>query len=187
MGKKQIELAFEHMNTNIRITNNKVCHICPYRLYANDKDLVTLGTGNIHSNFIFILPTYDTKAKLGYSNLLSLLHKSYYDIVGRSIFEDSYITRLVKCNKTKEYDLYTSAIGPCSNYLIYEINRLNAKNIVFFGSSYEDYISNSSTVGMNIPFKNIHKLYSPAVLLYDNSKIKEKFMTDLTTIVSNYQ
>lgn len=182
--KRQSEIAYEHLTTGIKIKTSNICSSCPYRVYAADDENVTFGAGNIHSNFIFVLPTYDVKSKLGYSNLLSLLVDSYKEVIGRSIFEDVYVTRLVKCNKSIAHTIYYSAVSPCSHYLIYELNKLKAKNVVFFGSAYDDYMQNSDTVGGYIPFKIIHKVYSPAILFYDNPNIKAKLFNDIEAILS---
>jgi len=182
---KQSELTYQHLATGIKIKTAPYCQNCVYRIYATEEQTVTLGTGNIHSNFIFVLPTYDLKSKVGYDNLLSLLADTYHNIVGRSIFEDIYITRLVKCSNKAEHNIYESAVSCCDKYLIYEMTRLTGKHVVFFGSSYDDYYNNNcATVGTHPQFKTIHKLYSPAVMFYDNDKLKQKFIDDLTNILS---
>lgn len=181
---KEEGLPYNHIHTGIKIYQSITCSNCPYRLYHNEKDTVTMGIGNINSNFIFVLPTYDTRAKVGSETTLTLLIKAYNEITGKDIFEEIYITRLVKCYKNVDHNLYKLSITPCSNYLVYEFNRLMGKNVVFFGSTYEDYINNSDTVGLNIPLKNIYKIYSPDVLFYDNPLIKDKFITNLTSIIN---
>lgn len=185
MRRKQTVLAFEHIATKISIKTANACSVCPHKIYCDEGDTVTMGIGNIHSNFIFILPTYDIKTKLGYNNILSLLADAYNKIKGKSLFEDIYVTRLVKCSQHNAHNIYNSSIAPCSNYLSYEINKLYGKHIVFFGSSYEDYNANG---GVKIYTHNrfIHKLYSPAVLYYDNPVIKKKFLDDLSVILNYY-
>lgn len=185
MKKKQVELAVEHIISNINIKLSKTCAKCPYRLYAKSDETVTLGTGNISSNFIFVLPTYDTRTKLGYSNLLTVLADGYREVIGKDLFTEIYVTRLVKCYTNSEHDLYSQAIGPCSGFLIYELNKLPARNILFFGSAYDDYNNNSDTVGMSIPNKNIFHINSPGVLFYDNEKFKKKFYQHLLYIINN--
>jgi len=184
MSKKTIEVAFDHMGTKIKIKANDVCSNCVYKLYAKDEETVTLGIGNIHSNFIFILPSYDPKSKLGYVNLLTILKDAYSDVFNRDIFNDVYVTRLVKCSKNTTFNLYESAISPCSHYLTYEVNRLVAKHIIFFGSTFDDY-QNNNTVAMYLHNKYVYKAYSPAVLLYDNIIVKDKFFNELKTILSS--
>lgn len=189
MAKKgninQTHLVYEHMKTSINIKSSNVCRSCPYRMYVDNDEVVTLGTGNIHSNFIFILPTYDTIDKFGYSNLLSMLSMLYEEITGKNLFDDVYITRLVKCSKNNEHNIYNSAISPCSHYLTYELNRLTAKHVVFFGSAYEDYENTKDTVGMYIANKQVHKVYSPGILYYNNPNLKDKLIKDLTFILSH--
>ena len=177
-------LYYEHIITGIKISISKVCDKCPYKIYSTPEETVAFGIGNIYSNFIFILPTYNHRAKINGETSLTLLNKTYNEITGKNMFEEVYTTRLVKCSKNTDHSLYQSSIGPCSNFLIYEINKLDGKHVVFFGSAYDDYINNSSMVGMNIPHKIIHKIYSPDILHYDNSKIKETFINNLTKILS---
>lgn len=179
------DLAYKHIDTKIKIYQNIVCSNCPYKIYANEQEVVNLGIGNIYSNFIFILPTYDNNASIGIETSLTLLSKVYNEITSKNILEEVYITRLVKCYKTVDHDLYNYAVTPCSNYLRYEVNKLSAKHIIFFGKAYDDYINNNNIISLNIPFKNIYKSYSPDVLFYDNPKIKESFINNLTYILSN--
>lgn len=186
MGK-QTNIAYEHISSKNIIKTAIGCQSCPYKLYAKDKECVTMGIGNIFSNFIFILPTYDVKAKLGYNTLLSLLSETYSSFDNKSIFEDIYITRIVKCDKYNGHGIYHTAIGPCSGYLKYEIEKLGAKHIVFFGSSYDDYVNNGQTALISTVNKTIHKVYSPAILHYDNPKIRDKFFNDLSNILFNNQ
>jgi len=178
-------LKHSHIESKINIKLSSNCITCPYRIYADEAEIVTLGIGNIHSNFIFVLPTYDTKTTMGYDNLLDLLCKSYNDIKSLDLLEEVYVTRLVKCSKNTEYNLYGSAIHSCSKYLIYELNRLSAKNIVFFGTAYNDYINNNDTAGTFIPNKNIFSSYSPGILLHDNEITKVHFIQHLSNILAN--
>lgn len=182
--KKQVEMAYEHIKTNIDIKCSKTCQNCPYRMYAKDNDKVTFGTGSIFSNVIFVLPTYDVKSKIGYDSIISLLADAYKVEMGNSMFDEVYITRLVKCSNFSHHDLYQSAISPCSEFLIYELTRLHAKHVVFFGSAYDDYIANNDTVGMYIPNKIIHKAYSPAVLYYDNPVTRNNLFNQIKSVIN---
>jgi len=184
-GKKEVQgLHMEHMNTKIIIKNHNTCATCPYRIYAKDNETVTLGIGNINSDFIFILPTYDFKAKIGYDSILELLSVEYEKAMGKSVFDDAYITRLVKCHKSTTHNLYESCITNCSTFLFYELNKLDARNVVFFGSAYDDYISKANIVGHNIPIKKVFKSHSPGVLYYNNLSLTTKFFTNLNNIIN---
>lgn len=183
--KRKGSAEFPHMRTTILIKTCSTCSECPFKVYSEEKDNVILGTGNIHGNNIFVLPTYDYKAKEGYTTLLSLLVDFYDKEIGQNLFEDVYVTRLVKCNHRSEHELYNDAIGPCLKFLQYEINKLGARNVVFFGQTYDEYIANSDTVGRYIPFKNIHKAYSPAVLFYDNPKIIAEFTKQINEAINS--
>jgi len=183
-NSNQQNLYIEHMVTKIMIKTNAACKDCPYRIYAKDDEVVTLGVGNINSDFIFILPTYDIKAKIGYDTVLSMLALWYEQTYGKNIFDDIYITRLVKCSKNTGHDLYQSCIQPCSTFLAYELNKLGARTVVFFGSAYDDYIARADTVGHVIPKKNIFKSYSPSVLYYKKPDIIKKFYNNINSILN---
>lgn len=187
MRKKSIDgLPYEHMSTNAKIYQSVICRLCPYRIYSNDSEKVTFGIGNIFGDYIFIVPSYDTKAKVGTETTLTLLAKTFNEITGKNMFEEAYITRLVKCQKNLDHSLYEQAVTPCSNYLVKEINRLAAKNIIFFGTTYNDYMNNRDIVGLNIPLKNIFKSLNPDIFFYDNNILKKRFIDNLTHILLNY-
>lgn len=184
MGKNK-NITIPHIETKIKIKDTNYCGKCPYRIYAKDGECVTLGVGTIYSNFIFVLPTYDTKAKIGYDTLLTLLFDAYKLITGQNMYEEVYVTRLVKCDNNTGHSIYYSAIGPCSQYLRYEVEKINAKHIIFCGSAYTDYINSSDVVGTVILNKAVYDVFSPAVMLYDG-KNKDKFINDLGLILNSY-
>lgn len=183
--KKEVVVAVKHIDTNIKINTNSVCEVCPYRIFADNDERVTLGVGNIQSNFVFVLPTYDIKSHNHYSGLISQLKEIYKDITGKELFENIYTTRLVKCSNKNEHNIYSTAIAPCSSYFSYEMNNLPAKHIVFFGSTYEDYNNNKDTVALYLNNKYVYKVYSPGVIYYDNDTLKTKLYNDLRSILSN--
>lgn len=190
MGRKRkevVEVAVEHITTTHNIKSSNTCSNCPYRIYCDDNEKVELGVGNIYSNMMFILPSYDTKAKIGYNTILSLLSEIYKEVTGNDLFENAYITRLVKCNKNSEHDLYTSSVDYCRIYLKYEFVKLRPNKVVFFGDTYDLFtkgngISNIVDITTNHRAK-VEKAYNPAVLYYDNEELKDKLINRLKEIL----
>lgn len=184
-AKEIIGIPYDHIHTTKKINDSIICKSCPYKIYSNKTDTVTMGIGNIFSNFIFVVPTYDSKSKVGNETTLTKLISIYHEITGKELLEQIYVTRLVKCYKTVDHNLYNQSVTPCSNYLMYEFGRLQGKHVIMFGTTYSDYISNCDVVGLNIPNKIIHKCYSPDVLFYDNDTIKQRFIDTLSNILNN--
>ena len=81
---KEVELAVEHYSTMLYIHKANVCANCPLKLYAEKDDKIILGTGNIMTNTIMILPSYDVKAGIGYPTMLKIIQDAYKDIKGSS-------------------------------------------------------------------------------------------------------
>lgn len=181
---KKTKVIVEHTPTKIAIKRSDVCEECPYRIYADEKDVVKLGIGNIYSNFIFVLPQYDVNASIDDETVLKKLDKFYKKITGKPMLENAYVTRLVKCCNKSNNELYNSAVKPCKYFLQYEIIKLGGKNIVFFGDTYHDYITSSDTVGNNIPNKNIYSCMSAGVLFYDNQDVINAFEKQLLDILN---
>lgn len=173
----------KHIKTMFVINQFSKCEHCPLRIYAKENETITYGVGNINSNVIIVLPTYDANADKDYNTILKLLLDTYKEHIGKNLLEDAYITRIVKCYKNSPYNLIDSAIHYCIFHTSYEIMRINAKHVIFAGDTVKKYIdafhssNNISTFG-----KISYTMYSPAVMFYDNETIKNNFIEQLTYI-----
>lgn len=177
--KQDIEIAIEHMTTSHAIKSSYMCSECPYRIFCEDDDKVTFGTGNIYGEYIFVLPTYDSKAKANYITIVSKLIDVYKDITGRDILQDGYVTRIVKCHTVTSHDLYDAGAKACIKYLHYEFTKIHAPKVIFFGSAYTDFVE-YKTSEMVYNNKRAFEVYSPGIFFYeDNAKMVDKFTTDL--------
>lgn len=183
MGTKRKKDIIEHIKTMFVINQFSKCEHCPLRIYAKENETITYGVGNINSNIIIVLPTYDANADKDYNTILKLLLDTYKEHIGRNLLEDAYITRIVKCYKNSPYNLINSAIHYCIYHTSYEIFRINAKHVIFAGDTVKKYIdafhssNNISTFG-----KTSYTMYSPAVMFYDNETIKNNFIEQLKYI-----
>lgn len=183
MGTKHKKDVIEHRKTQLVIKQCSTCKNCPLKIYAKENETITYGVGNIHSNVIIVLPTYDANADKDYNTILKLLLDTYKEHTGRDLVEDAYITRLVKCYKNTPYNLMDQAKYYCIFHTSYEIFRINAKYVIFTGDTVKKYIdsfhlsNNISTFG-----KITYTMYSPAVMFYDNETIKNNFIKQLTYI-----
>lgn len=172
-----------HMASNLKISENNMCEGCVFKLYAKPEDVVTFGIGNTNGDFIFVLPSYDFKAKAGYHTLLTYLQECYKDITGVSLFEDVYVTRLVKCSYQSEHSLYNNAIKTCHKYLNSEFKRLDIKRVVFFGTAYDDYITAAPYNYTISNIKNISTHISPGVIYYGGDDARKDFTNSLRAII----
>lgn len=176
---KDKELAIEHICSNKLISQSIDCSDCPLRIYAKHTDKVVLGVGNIYADYIFVLPTYDVYAKIGYTTMLTMLESKYKEITGNELFENVYVTRLIKCYNNTEYNVYSQSIKSCKQYLNYELERINAKTVVFFGNTYIDYSSNAIDKQYKGAYKKIYQCYSPGIFFYDNKDLANSFIQQL--------
>lgn len=183
MGTKRKKDIIEHIKTMFVINQFSKCEHCPLRIYAKENETITYGVGNINSNVIIVLPTYDANADKDYNTILKLLLDTYKEHIGKNLLEDAYITRIVKCYKNSPYNLIDSAIHYCIYHTSYEIMRINARHVIFAGDTIKKYIdafhssNNISTFG-----KISYTMYSPAVMFYDNETIKNNFIEQLKYI-----
>lgn len=183
MGTKHKKDVIEHRKTQLVIKQCSTCKDCPLKIYAKENEKITYGVGNIHSNVIIVLPTYDTNADKDYNTILKLLLDTYKEHTGRDLLEDAYITRLVKCYKNSPYNLIDAAIPYCSFHISYEMLKINAKNIIFTSDTLKQFIdgfhsrNNIRTFG-----KNTYTMYSPAIMYYNNETIKSNFIEQLKWI-----
>lgn len=183
MGTKRKKDVIEHRKTQLRINQFNKCENCPLRIYAKKDETITYGIGNIYSNVIIVLPTYDVNADKDYNSILKLLLDTYKEHIGRDLLEDAYITRIVKCHKNSPYNLIDAAIPYCSYHISYEMLKINAKNIIFAGDTLKQFIDGfHSGNNMRTFGKNTYTMYSPAVMYYDNETIKNTFINQLKFI-----
>lgn len=188
--RKQEEngLSIEHIKTNKFLNEYPQCQDCPIRIF-NTNEKLTLGTGNIESNILFVLPTYDYNAKLGYTTILTLLADVYKEIKGKSIFEDVYITRVIKCFNKTDFNLNDIAAKHCNSFIAAEIRSKQWKKIIFFSNTYEEYISKINNnydlkrITLYNKTKRVYNVYNPAILFYNNEKVIKEFKKDLTEIL----
>lgn len=164
------ELAVEHYTTNLNINSANVCAKCPLRIYADEDDKIILGVGNIITDTILVLPSYDVKAKIGYTTMLKILQEAYKCITGIELLEDTYVTRAIKCFNKTDFNLEVIAIKSCITNLLYEIGRITPRKIIIFDRRLHDFTYNNIT---------IKTVISPGVMYYDNDNLKEIFMEQL--------
>lgn len=192
MGRKKKqtkEIAIEHHKSQLRIHEHYSCKECPIRIYADKDECITFGAGITFAKTIFILPTYDTNAKIEYTTIFTLLANLYKELFGKDILEDVYVTRLVKCIDKSTFNLECIAARHCFVHLNHELARGKWDKIVFFGDTFDEYIS-------SIPYPSYHRnlinnyiknnkcfrLYNPGVLYYD-SKVKNIFIEQLKQVM----
>lgn len=164
------ELAVKHYTTNLYINSIHLCAKCPLRIYADKDDKIILGVGNIVTDTILVLPSYDVKAKIGYTTMLKILQDAYKDIKGIELLEDCYVTRSIKCLNKTDFNLEIIAIKSCITNLLYEIGRIAPRKIIIFDRILHDFTYNNIT---------IKTVISPGVMYYDNDNLKEIFMEQL--------
>jgi hypothetical protein len=180
-GKHKIEFAVEHYSSKLYISSLNTCSECPLKIYADDKDTIIFGTGNINSNTIMILPSYDVKAGINYNTILKIVQDSYKNIKGTNLLEDCYVTRSIKCLDKTDFNLEDSAINYCLNNLIYEIYRINPNKIIIFDKRLYDLDLYELCIGIY----NIKTVISPAVMYYNNQKLHNIFIKQLTEAIND--
>ncbi len=190
MGKrKSKEIAIEHYKSQLNIHQHFSCQECPIRIYADKNECITFGAGITFAKTIFILPTYDTNAKIGYTTIFTLLSDLYKELFGKNILEDIYITRLVKCINKSTFNLESIAAKRCFVHLNTEIVRGKWDKIVFFGNTFEEYMDanphpnyHRNLINKYIENNKCFQLYNPGVLYYDN-KAKDIFIEQLKQVM----
>lgn len=175
------ELNIQHYNSILNIKTHYDCTNCPLKLYANENDTVVFGVGNIMSNIMLVLPSYDTKANIDYYTILNILQDVYKQLKGNNILEDCYITRSIKCFNKTDFNLEKDAIKSCMNYLIYECYRLKPNKIIIFDKNLYDFGLYNNIRGVF----NVKTVISPGVMYYDNQKLKNIFMKQLNEAIND--
>lgn len=173
---KDNKMDVEHCSSLIHIKDAIVCSKCPLKLYAKKNDTIVFGTGNINTDTIMILPSYDVKAKIGYNTILNIVRKVYQHIKGTELLEDYYVTRSVKCVNKTDFNLEKDAIKHCITNLFYEISRINPKKLIIFDKHLYDFGLYRCNQGKFI----VKTCVSPAVMYYDNQNLKDIFIKQLT-------
>lgn len=169
---KEEELAIEHIVSKINIQKAKCCQYCPLRLYAGKEDKIIFGVGNIITDIIMVLPSYDTKAKIDYNTILRIVENAYKNIIGKELLEEVYVTRTVKCFKRTDFNLEKEAIKFCFSNLFYEINRITPKKIIIFDKELYNFSLYNCVRGKY----DIRTVVSPGVMYYDNQNLKDIFI-----------
>lgn len=178
---KEVELAVEHYSTKLYVCKADICSNCPLKLYAEKDDKIIFGTGNIMTDIIMILPSYDVKAGIGYPTMLKILQDAYRDIKGMELLEECYVTRGIKCLNKTDFNLEKDAIKSCITNLSYEICRIRPRKIIIFDKFLYDFISAYYT----IIFPKIYQVVSPGVMYYDNQNLKYVFMKQLNEALND--
>lgn len=173
---KDNKMDVEHYSSIIYIKDAIVCSKCPLKLYAKKNDTIVFGTGNINTDTIMILPSYDVKAKIGYNTILNIIRKVYNHIKGTELLEDCYVTRSIKCLNKTDFNLEKDAIKHCITNLFYEISRINPKKLIIFDKHLYDFGLYRCNQGKFI----VKTCVSPAVMYYDNQNLKDVFIKQLT-------
>lgn len=171
---KEKELVVEHIVSNAKISTAKCCQHCPFRLYTNKDDKIIFGVGNIITNTIMILPSYDTKAKIGYNTILKIVKDAYKNITGKELLEEIYVTRAVKCFKRTDFNLEKEAIKSCFSNLFYEIGRITPLKIIVFDKLCYNALFDYNNNGL----VQIKSVISPGVMYYDNDALKKVFIDE---------
>ena len=168
---REQELAVEHLSSMVNIKTAKCCLNCPLRLYARKDDKIIFGCGNIITDTIMILPSYDVKAGIGYNTILNITQNVYKDITGRELLEEYYVTRAIKCLNKTDYVFEKQAVNSCISNLWYEIGRIKPKQVIVFDKYvYEVLEINCRRLGIGIKTN-----MNPGVMYYDNESLKKIF------------
>ena len=179
--KKEVELAVEHYSTKLYVKLAQCCSQCPLKLYAEEDDKIILGTGNIMTSAIMILPSYGVKAGIGYSTILKILQDTYKDITGMELLEDYYVTRSVKCLNKTDFNLEKDAIKSCITNLFYEVGRITPRKVIIFDKQLYDFGLYNCNRGKFI----VKTVISPGVMYYDNQNLKDVFMKQLNEALND--
>lgn len=166
------ELDDRHMRTRMYVKTHFGCKHCPCKVYNDDNDVIIYGTGNIYSDVFMILPSYDVKYKQNYFNMLDIIEKIFNDITGENVFEKAYITRGVKCFNKANYDITIQALNHCAEHLKYELLKIHPRKVIIFDKNCYDLFDGQ------YPKFEVFTIYSPAVMLYDDDKLKDTFIKD---------
>ena len=177
--KKNATILDKHLPSKLVINKVRMCENCPLHVFAEDGQVIMFGAGNIFASTIMVLPPYDIKAKVDYVTMIDLLEDAYKEITGLDIFEETYITRSVKCFSKTNYDLNTIAIKECANKLYYEIVRIHPNKVIVF-----DKNCDIDTIKANTNC-NVLQVMSPAVMYYNNTELKEIFMKQLKDAIND--
>lgn len=169
---KEIELAVAHYGTKLCIHKTDLCANCPLKLYANKDENIILGTGNIITDTMLILPSYDVKAGIEYNTILNIVKDKYKEIKGTNLFEDCYITRTIKCFNKTDFDLEKDAIKFCITNLFYEVSRIKPRKVIIFDKQIYDFGLYNCNRGKFI----VKTVISPGVMYYDNQNLKDIFI-----------
>lgn len=178
---KEVELAVEHYSTMLYIHKANICVNCPLKLYAEQEDKIILGTGNIMTDTIMILPSYDVKAGIGYPTMLKIIQDIYKDIKGKDVLEECYITRSIKCLNKTDFNLEKDAIKSCIINLFYEVSRITPRKLIIFDKELYDF----SLYNCNRDKFIVKTVISPGVMYYDNQKLKDIFMKQLNEALND--
>ena len=177
------ELSAEHYKTTLCINKVKICSNCPLKLYAKKNENIVLGIGNVVTDTIMVLPSYDVKAKIGYRTMLNVIQDVYRELTSRDILEDYYITRSIKCLNKTDFNLEKDAIKHCITNLFYEISRINPKKLIIFDKHLYDFGLYRCNQGKFI----VKTCVSPAVMYYDNQKLKDVFIKQFNAAINDTQ
>lgn len=118
-----MEDNFKRIKTSLKIKTCIICNKCPLKLYAKDDSYVEYGKGFLLPKYIFVLPSEKDNSKIE-----EYLHIICKDLIN---LDEQYITYNPKCyTNNNELKHHTEQ---CDKYLVYEINKLKPKKVIFFG------------------------------------------------------
>lgn len=178
---KEVELAVEHYSTMLYVCKADICSRCPLKLYANEDDKIILGTGNVMTDTIMVLPSYDVKAGIGYPTMLKILQDAYRDIKGMELLEECYVTRSIKCLNKTDFNLEKDAIKSCITNLLYEVGRITPRKVIIFDKHLYDFGLYKCNQGKFV----VKTCISPGVMYYDNDNLKNLFMKQLNEALND--
>lgn len=180
-GRKNEVLAAEHYSTTLPIHKVRLCSKCPLRIYAEKYEHIILGIGNIMTDTIIVLPSYDVKAQIGYNTILKIVQDAYRDICGKELLEECYVTRSIKCLNKTDFNLEKDAIKSCITNLFYEVSRITPKKVIIFDKQIYDF----GLYECNRGKFTVKTVVSPGVMYYDNKNLKDIFMKQFKEAINN--
>lgn len=142
----------DRIKSNMLIKDAPLCNNCPARIYQKAEAFMLYGKGNLLADVVFVLPIEAYKVKQ---------IDRYMEIVCEGIidFDTEYITYHPKCSASSPVEGYS---GYCLHYLLYELNRIKPKKIIFCGVPIPEQLEGNDRV---------FKINSPLSIYFGSDKL----------------